>query len=71
MIADIDIWRAAALLVKQHGEDAMFLASQRADGMLAKGDVDGLSVGSEFLPRYASYPVLVQRTTSHGTSAQL
>lgn len=44
MIADIDIWRAAALLVKQHGEDAMFLASQRADGMLAKGDVDGLSV---------------------------
>jgi hypothetical protein len=42
MIVDIDIWRAATLLLKQHGEDASIVAAKRADQCRASGDVDGL-----------------------------
>jgi hypothetical protein len=31
MVPDLDIWRAANLLVQQHGEDAEIVAAQRAD----------------------------------------
>ena len=41
MTEDIDIWRAAHLLVKRHGADAVAVAAQRADELLAQGDVDG------------------------------
>jgi hypothetical protein len=39
--ADLDIWRAADLLVKRHGEDAAIVAAQRADELLAIGDMEG------------------------------
>jgi hypothetical protein len=35
---DLDIWRAASLLIKQHGDDAPWVAVLRADELLAKGD---------------------------------
>ena len=38
MTPDIDIWRAATLLIKQHGENAEIVAAQRADQMLERGD---------------------------------
>jgi hypothetical protein len=41
MTPDIDIWRAATLLIKQHGENAEIVAAQRADLMLERGDHDG------------------------------
>ena len=41
MISDIDIWRAAQLLVKRYGTDAALQAGMRADRLLAAGDVDG------------------------------
>ena len=41
MTSDLDIWRAATLLIKGHGEDAEIVASQRADQMLDRGDRDG------------------------------
>lgn len=44
MIADIDIWRAANLLVERHGEDAGTIAAMRADDMLEKGDLEGETV---------------------------
>ena len=40
-MAEIEIWRAANVLVKQHGEDAAIIATQRADALLAEGDVEG------------------------------
>ena len=40
-IADIDVWRAADLLIKRHGEDAAIVAAQRADELLEAGDVEG------------------------------
>ncbi len=41
MILDLDIYRSANVLVKQHGEDAPIHAAMRADAMLEKGDLDG------------------------------
>ena len=44
MIPDLDIWRAANLLIRQHGEDAELEAAKRADLMLERGDLDGQSL---------------------------
>ncbi len=41
MIPDLDIYRSANLLVKQHGEDAPIEAAMRVDAMLEAGDLDG------------------------------
>jgi len=41
VVRDIDIWRAANLLLKQHGGDAEIEAAKRADLMLERGDRDG------------------------------
>ena len=41
MISDLDIWRAAILLIQRHGEDAEIEAAKRADQMLERGDLDG------------------------------
>jgi hypothetical protein len=41
MTPDIDIWRAANLLIRQHGENADIVAAQRADLMLERGDPEG------------------------------
>jgi|HubBroStandDraft_4_1064222.scaffolds.fasta_scaffold2567111_1 hypothetical protein len=41
MISDLDIWRAANLVIRQHGADAEIVAAQRADELLEQGDRDG------------------------------
>ncbi len=38
---EIDIYRAANLLIKQHGDEAAIHAAQQADACLEKGDLDG------------------------------
>ena len=40
-ISDLDIYRAANLLIRQHGADAELVAARRADELLARGDPDG------------------------------
>ena len=49
MIPDLDIYRSAQLLVKQHGEDAPIYAAMRADAMLEAGDLDGYAVWKRIL----------------------
>ena len=41
---DLDIYRTAAVLVKQHGEEAPIHATMRADALLAAGDLEGCAV---------------------------
>ena len=41
MTSKVDIWRAASALVAEHGANAGFAASLRADALLAQYDVDG------------------------------
>ena len=49
MIPDLDIYRSAQVLVKQHGPDAPIHAAMRADAMLDKGDLDGYAVWRRIL----------------------
>ena len=44
MPSEIDIFRSAAVLIREHGEDATLEAAQRADAMLEKGDMEGCAV---------------------------
>ena len=44
MIDNPDIFRAAKLLIDQHGDDAPIRAAQRADVLLEEGDLDGALV---------------------------
>ncbi len=45
MTSDIDIYRAANVLIKQRGAlEAEIEAAQRADGFLEAGDMDGQRV---------------------------
>lgn len=39
-----EIWMAAGLLVKEHGNKAAILAAQKADAFLAAGNMDGRAV---------------------------
>jgi hypothetical protein len=44
MVVELDIWRTASLLLRQHGYDAPLIAAQRRDKLLADGDLAGLIV---------------------------
>ena len=49
MIPDLDIYRAASVIIKQYGEDARVHATMRADAMLEAGDLDGSAVWKRIL----------------------
>ena len=44
MTDDIDVYRAAKLLVDRHGEDAPIHAAVRADELMDAGHMDGRAV---------------------------
>ena len=41
MISDLDIWRAAQVMVKGYGDGAATEAAKRADEFLDQGNLDG------------------------------
>ncbi len=47
--SDLDIYRTANVLIREHGEDAALEAAQRADAMLEKGCLDGRRVWKRVL----------------------
>jgi hypothetical protein len=49
MISDPDIFRAAKLLIDQHGIDAPIRAAQRADELLDEDDIDGAAMWRRIL----------------------
>ena len=49
MTSPIDIWCSAKLLVDQHGADAPTRAAQRADELLAAGDIEGRAAWLQIL----------------------
>jgi hypothetical protein len=44
MIPEIDIWRAASLMLKRYGEKALEESAERADELFAEQDLDGAAV---------------------------
>jgi hypothetical protein len=41
VIPEIDIWRAAALMLKRYGEHVIEESAARADDLMSAGDDDG------------------------------
>ena len=44
MIPEIDIWRAAQLMLRRYGDKALEESSARADELMAAGDYNGAVV---------------------------
>lgn len=53
MTPERHIWACANNLLQQHGPDAWFHASQRADALLVAGDLDGNAMFRAILKRIA------------------
>ncbi len=49
MTSDLDVYRAANLLVKRHGQDTPIEAAMGANAMLDKGDLGGYAVWKRIL----------------------
>jgi hypothetical protein len=50
VIPNLDIWRAAAIIIQRHGvDDAAIVAAQTADEFRAKGDEDGRRIWKAIL----------------------
>ncbi len=49
MIDDIDIYRAAKLLIEKHDDEAVTISTKRATKMLDAGNVDGYAVWKRIL----------------------
>ncbi len=72
VVEDIDIYRSANVLVRQHGEDAPIEAAMRADAMLEAGDMEGFAVWrrivravGELLEKKPSLGLLFADTVEH------
>ena len=57
MIPNPEIYRAANILVKHHGQDAPIEAAMRADAMIEKGDLDGYAVWKRILLASQKEPI--------------
>jgi hypothetical protein len=44
VIPEIDIWRAAQLMLKRYGDKALEESAARVDGLVAAGDDNGAAV---------------------------
>lgn len=51
MIEDRENWACAHQMMRQHGADAWFVASQRADALLAQGEMEGHAAYLRILDR--------------------
>jgi hypothetical protein len=43
-VSEVDIWRAANMLIERHGADALIEAGRMIDRMLEHGDLEGRAV---------------------------
>ncbi len=49
MIPDLDIYRAAKVIINQYGKDAQIHSTKRASAMLDKGDLDAYAMWKRIL----------------------
>jgi hypothetical protein len=48
-LCELDIWRTAGLLLREHGYDALRIAVQRRDKLRADGDLDRMIVWNRII----------------------
>ena len=65
VIDDREIWACADLLLKQLGDHAWFVASQRADELLAVGEMEGHRTFVRILNRIKHLEALVPADALH------
>ena len=65
MTTDLDIYRSAKLLVKQHGKEAPIQAALNADAMLEHGDMNGRAAWLRIL---AAVKELLDTRPGHGAA---
>ncbi len=65
MTSDIDLWRAAELLVDRYGDGAAIEAAKRADDMLEQGDMEGKAVWLRILEAVKELQNTVPRGAVH------
>ncbi len=49
MTSELDIYRTANVLIREHADEADLVAAERADGFLEVGDIDGSAVWKRIL----------------------
>jgi hypothetical protein len=49
MTSDLDIYRTASVLIREHGDEAELVTAQRADSFLEAGDTDGQMIWKRVL----------------------
>ena len=57
MIPEIDIWRAASLMLKRYGEKALEESAARADELFAEQDHDGAAVWRRIIDAVGPAPL--------------
>jgi hypothetical protein len=62
--SDLDIYRAANVLVREHGNEAPIHAAMRHDELLEAGDMDGCAVWKRII---AAVKELIAREPSDGS----
>ena len=67
MVAELDVYRTARVLIRQHGADAPIHAAMRHDALLERGDLEGASVWKRVL---AALDVLLTTERSDDTTLQ-
>ena len=67
MVTDLDAYRTAQLLVRQHGADAPIHAAMQHDALLEQDDLDGAAVWKRVL---AAIDVLLLKERPDGRALQ-
>ena len=49
MTTELDIYRTANVLIREHGDEADLVASMRADSFLEDGDIEGSAIWKRVL----------------------
>ena len=55
MVPEIDIWRAAQLMLKRYGEQALEESAARADELSLTGDYDGAATWRRIMAAVAEF----------------
>ena len=64
-VDDIDVFRSAAVLIKQHGDQAPGHAATKADDMLERGDAGGRAVWLRIAAAIEGLQRETPRTSGH------
>ena len=67
MTSDLDIYRTANILIREHGEDAPIQAAMSADAMLEQGDLEGCAAWKRILKAVGE---LLSKERPSGVSVQ-